>query len=143
MADALAAEFVAGFDDAFVGDEFQWLLATQPTHGVQGFEDFAGRLTRTFQWRRVDGGNGVQLRTDGDVVRGSLRHTHSQFGQVESGKTFVEQMLRILDLAVTHEVDGCCMHGCHLSAGTAPASASIIVTTISPELKNLPDRLFS
>ena len=116
VADARAAEFVARFDDALVGGEFQRLLATGFTHFVECGEDFAGRFARAFQRRRVDGGNRVELRTDGNVMRGRLRHAHAHFRQVESGQSFVEQMPRVFDFAVTYEMDGCCGHPYRLSA---------------------------
>ena len=116
VADAFAAEFVARFDDTFVGGEFQRGFTACFTHFVECGKDFAGCFARAFQRRRVDGGNCVELRTDGNVVRGCLRHAHAHFRQVESGKSFIEQMPWIFDFAVTYEMDGCCGHPYRLSA---------------------------
>lgn len=50
------------------------------------------RFARAFQRRRVDGGYGVQLRADRDVMRGGLRHAHAHVGQVETGQPLVQQV---------------------------------------------------
>ena len=134
-ADTLAAKFVARFDEAFVRLQLQRFLAAQSTYRIQRFEDLPRRFARAFQRRRVDGGYGVQLRADRDVMRGGLRHAHAHVGQVETGQPLVQQVPGVLHFAVAHEMDGCRRHIGRLSCvSDLPATCWLSTFRRSPAL---------
>ena len=110
MADALATELVAGLNHPFISGERERSLATSLAHGVQRIENRAGGLARTVERRGVDGCNRIGLGILGQVRGGGLGHATAKIGEMEVGQPLIEQMVRVVDLAVANEVDGGCAH---------------------------------
>ena len=106
MTDAFAAEFVARFDDALVGDEFQRLLATGFTHRVERLQDDAGGFASAVERRGEHGDRLVHGRVRGNVCAGRLGHATASVGEVEIGQALVKQMIGVVYLAMTDEMDG-------------------------------------
>ena len=106
MPDARAAEFVARFDDPLVGEQTECLLPALGPHLVEFEQNLVRRLARAVERRRVDRHSRVQLRTLCDIPAGRLRHASPALGEVEVREAFVQQMVWVVHLAVTYEVDG-------------------------------------
>ena len=110
MADALATELVAGLNHPFISSERERSLATSLAHGIQRVKNRVGGLARAVQGRRIHRGNRIGLRAIGQIGGGGLCHTPAKIGEMEVGQPLIEQMVRVVDLAVANEVDGGCAH---------------------------------
>ena len=110
MADTLAAELVAGLNHSLIGGEHERGFASGLAHGIQRVKNRVGGLARAVQGRRIHRGNRIGLRAIGQIGGGGLCHTPAKIGEMEVGQPLIEQMVRVVDLAVANEVDGGCAH---------------------------------